>query len=217
MPKAGNLGFLLLLHTETYYKDLELSFYILFLLLGWTLWIGNKYLWWRGKGAPRLFCFLLWIRSALSTEDRIRSPVLWLLLWQFQVFIKNIWNHWTVILLGVSNTATNHFISKPELRAMNFCFEKILPSLKFWEFIVKYTYFQPLTTTVVIYKINRISLLCPPSHSRSTRGVPNSSREATHRTNKSSKIFQNILCILIQLQHFCSQIKFSLHLLNYKI
>lgn len=100
---------------------------------------------------------------------------------------------------------------------MNFCFEKILPSLKFWEFIVKYTYFQPLTTTVVIYKINRISLLCPPSHSRSTRGVPNSSREATHRTNKSSKIFQNILCILIQLQHFCSQIKFSLHLLNYKI
>lgn len=55
-----------------------------------------------GKGTYALLvgekrvCFALPSGSAQRspTEHRICSPVLLLLMWQFQVFIKNIWNHW---------------------------------------------------------------------------------------------------------------------------
>lgn len=46
-----------------------------------------------GGGKKGLPCFPLWICSALSTEHRVCGPGLGLLLWQFQVSIKNIWNH----------------------------------------------------------------------------------------------------------------------------
>lgn len=46
-------------------------------------------------------------------------------LWRFQAFIKNIWHHWTAILVGFWNTATNHFTSKLDLTVTTLHLENI--------------------------------------------------------------------------------------------
>lgn len=46
-------------------------------------------------------------------------------LWRFQAFIKNIWHHWTAILVGFWNTLTNHFTSKLDLTVTTLHLENI--------------------------------------------------------------------------------------------
>lgn len=129
-----------------------------------------------GKGTYALLvgekrvCFALPSGSAQRspTEHRICSPVLLLLMWQFQVFIKNIWNHWGYSVRILKHRHQSFYI-QTRADSYNFAFcEYFLFPLRTYSktlFIIDNRLEQQF------YEINCISLLPVSSiYSPSTRG-----------------------------------------------
>lgn len=97
---------------------------------------------------------------ALPMEDKICSLCFCCWCYNSKFFIKNIWNHWTVILLEFWNAATNHFTSKPEMKATNIKgdYKSISLFLQVWKLAGKHRLFVSVYNGCLQYQSPFFSL-----------------------------------------------------------